>query len=188
MEYLFGLIFTTVKTLLQASAYATLLLILARTYASFSPDSKMAKLASNGRQFRRLSGLVAVLALCFIANTPWGDHGLGDYARLPLGNGEVIEQINGMEAYFQAEAPLELSTDQPFIDSFEVANDVLCGKASDESFFTYDLVTKQQRIFADSQEYTAYASEHALPAIIDFKSFDKQYHAYWGGWRFWLLA
>lgn len=188
MEYLFGLIFTVIKALLQASAYATLLLILARMYAKFSPNSKVAILASNGKRFRRLSGLVALLALFFIANTPWGDHGLGDYARIPLGHGEAIEQINGMEAYFQAEAPLKLSTDQPFIDCFAVATDVLCGKASDESFFTYDLATKQQRIFADSLEYTAYARQHDLPAIIDFKSFDKQYHTYWGGWRFWLLA
>jgi hypothetical protein len=188
MEYLFSLIFTIVKVLLQASAYATLLLILAKMYAKFSPNSKVAQLASNGRRFRRLSGLIVLLGLFFIANTPWGDHGLGDYARIPLGNGEIIEQINGMEAYFQAEAPLKLSTDQPFIDSFAVAGDVLCGKASDKSFFTYDLATKQQRIFADSQEYTAYANEHALPAITDFKSFDKHYHDYWGGWRFWLLA
>lgn len=188
MEYLFGLLFSILKVLIQASAYAALLLILARMYAGFSPNSKVAKLASNGRRFRRLSGLIALIALFFIANTPWGDHGLGDYARIPIGNGEIIEQINGMEAYFQAEVPLELSTDQPFIDSFELANDVLCGKASDESFFTYDLVTKQQRIFADSQEYTAYASQHALPVVADFKSFDKQYHDYWGGWRFWLLA
>jgi hypothetical protein len=129
-----------------------------------------------------------LLALFFIANTPWGDHGIGDYARIPLGNGEIIEEINGTEAYFQTEMPLKLSTDQPFIDSFEVANDVLCGKASDESFFTYDLVTKQQHVFADSQGYTAYASQHSLPSITDFKSFDKQYHDYWGGWRFWLLA
>jgi hypothetical protein len=188
MEYLFSLIFTIIKVLIQAYAYATLPLILARLYAKFSPNSKVAKLASNGRQFRQLSGLVALLALFFIANTPWGDHGLGDSARIPLGNGEIIEGTNGAEAYFQAEVPLELSTDQPFIDSFAVANDVLCGKASDESFFTYDLITKQQRIFADSQEYTAHASQHALPAITAFKSFDKQYHDYWGGWRFWLLA
>lgn len=188
MEYLFGLIFTVVKVLLQASAYATLLVILARMYAGFSPTSKVATLASSGRQLWRLGGLIALLALFLIANTPWGDHGLGDYARLPLGNGEIIEQVNGTEAYFQAEAPLKLATDQPFIDSFAVANDVLCGKASDESFFTYDLATKQQRIFADSQEYTAYARQHALPAISEFKSFATHYHDYWGGWRFWLLA
>jgi len=188
MEYLFGLIFTILKVLVQASAYATLMLTLARMYSRFSPNSTVAKFVAESRRFWRLSGFVALLVLCFIANTPWGDHGLGDYARIPLGNGEIIEEINGTEAYFQAEIPLNLSTDQPFIDSFAVANDVLCGKATDESFFTYDLVTKQQQIFADSQEYTAYASKHALPAIINFESFNKHYHDYWGGWRFWLLA
>lgn len=188
MEYLFGLIFTILKVLAQASAYATLILIVVRMHSGFSPDSKVAKRTANGKRVWRLSGLIALLLLWFIANTPWGDHGLGDYARIPLGNGEVIEEINGTEAYFQAEIPLKLSADQPFIDSFAVANDVLCGKASDESFFTYDLITKQQHIFADSQEYTAYASQHALPAVTDFKSFSKHYHDYWGGWRFWLLA
>jgi hypothetical protein len=188
MEYFFGLIFSILKVFAQASVYATLVLILARIHSGFSPNSKAAKLTSNGRRVWQLSGLIALLALCFSANTAWGDHGLGDYARIPLGNGEIIEEINGTEAYFQAEIPLKLSTDQPSIDSFEVADDVLCVKASDKSFFTYDLVTKQQHVFADSQEYTAYASQHALPAIISFKSFNKHYHNYWGGWRFWLLA
>jgi hypothetical protein len=94
MEYLFGLVFTILKVLIQASAYAALLLILARMYAGFSPNSKVANLTSNGRRFRRFSGLIALLSLFLIANTPWGDHGIGDYARIPVGNGEIIEQIN----------------------------------------------------------------------------------------------
>jgi hypothetical protein len=188
MEYLFGLVFTLVKVAVQAWAYASVLLILARLWARVAPGSALAKLTANGKRFRWRSGIVAAAALFLIANTHWGDHGLGDYARIPLGNSEVMQEINGMEAYFEAEVPLKLSTDQPFIDSFQVTNDVLCGQANDKTFFTYDLVTKQQRHFGDAQEYTTYAAQHGLPAVSEFKSFNEQYRHYWGGWRFWLLA
>ncbi|MBO2009913.1 hypothetical protein [Hymenobacter negativus] len=120
--------------------------------------------------------------------TYWGNHGLGDYARIPLGNGEAMQEINGMEAYFETDVPLELSSDQPFIDSFQVADDVLCGQANDKTFFTYNLVTKQQRHFGDAQEYATYATQHGLPAVREFKSFGAHYSSYWSGWRFWLLA
>ncbi|MGY3089167.1 hypothetical protein ACVWYF_002207 [Hymenobacter sp. UYAg731] len=184
MEYLFGLIFTLLKVAIQASVYATLLLILIRMWAGFSPDSGLAKFASNGKQVWWRSGLAASLALCLIANTPWGNHGLGDYARIPLGHDLAMEQMNGTMTYF---GPVT-TIDQPEIISYQVANDVLCAKADKNLYFTYDLGLKRYRTFADSTEYNSTAKNLGLPTTSQFESFHRHYARHWGGWRFWLLA
>ena len=131
---------------------------------------------------------MAYAGLFLFSCTYWGNHGLGDSARIPLGHGEAIEETNGAEAYFDAEVPLQLSTDQPFIAKFQVADDVLCGQANDNSFFVYSLITKEQQHFANEREYNAYAKPRGLAVSGELQSFWKQYGYYWGGWRFWLLA
>jgi hypothetical protein len=188
VEFLFHFIFTLIKIALQASVYATILLFLVAAYAGFYPHSALARASTRPKRFWWLGGFCISAALLLFSFTYWGNHGLGDYARIPLGHGEAMEEINGMEAYFEAEVPLKLSADRPFIESFQVADDVLCGQANDKSFFTYDLVTKQQRSFSDASEYATYAAQHSLPAVSELKPFGKQYSDYWGGWRFWLLA
>ncbi|RZK29077.1 MAG: hypothetical protein EOO63_09825 [Hymenobacter sp.] len=144
-------------------------------------------MASDRRNFWQRSFIVAYAGLFLFSFTYWGDHGLGDSARLPIGHGEEIVEINSMAAYFEASVPITLPTDAPIVDRFRVASDVLCGRAG-ESYFTYDLATKQQQLFADSQEYNAYARLHSLPGASELQSFRKAYASYWGGWRFWLLA
>jgi hypothetical protein len=188
MEYLFGFVFTLFKIAIQASVYAIAAYWLARRADARQVDNALVRASRNGRQFRRRSFAAAYVALFLFSCTYWGDHGLGDYCRLPIGHGEAIEEINGTETYFEASPPLKLSTDQPFIDKFKVADDVLCGQASDKSYFVYNLITKEQQHFADDSAYNAYAVPLGLPPSGELESFWKQYGRYWGGWRFWLLA
>ncbi len=184
MEYTFGLLFTLLKVAVQASVYATLILVLTRIWAGFSPDSELAKYSSNGKKLLWRSGLAAAVTLFLIANTHWGDHGLGDYARIPLGHDLAMEQINGTMAYFE---PIT-TIDQPEIISYQFANDVLCAKADENRYFTYDLDLKRYRTFSDSTAYNLTAKNLGLPTTSQFESFHRHYARYWGGWRFWLLA
>jgi hypothetical protein len=188
VEYLLHFIFTLLKISVLAWAYAEALRFCIILCTTLSPGSPLARFNAHSKQFRWGSRLGIAFVLFTFSFTYWGEHGLGDYARIPLGNGEAMQEINGMEAYFEADVPLKLSSDQPFIDSFQVTDDVLCGQANDKTFFTYDLVTKQQRHFDDAHEYATYAAQHSLPAVSEFKSFSSHYSRYWGGWRFWLLA
>jgi hypothetical protein len=188
MEYLFGLIFTLLKVAIQASAYATLLLILIRMWAAFSPDSGLAKFASNGKRVWWRSGLTASLVLCLIANTPWGNHGLGDYARIPLGHGLAMEELNGTTAYFEPVSIIETSDVITEVVSYQVFNDVLCAKTNDGQYFTYYLGARHYQPFADSTTYNSTAQKLGLPVETQFESFDRHYKRYWGNWRFWLLA
>ena len=184
MEYLFGFLFTLFKIAIQASLYATLVRWLARLADARQVDNAFVRASRNRKQFWRRSFRVAYGALFVFWFSYWGDHGLGDTARVPVGHWETVEETNSIATYFK---PLSLPSGAPLITSFQAGNGVLCGRANDGSFFAYDLSLNQQRLFADSEEYTAYASQHDLPAISEFQSFKKQYDRYWNGWRFWLL-
>jgi hypothetical protein len=188
MEYLFGFVCTLIKIALQASVYASVLHWLARLADARLVNYPLVRASRDKRRFWRRSFAIAYGGLFLFSCTYWGDHGLGDHARLPIGHGEAIEELNGIETYFEAETPLKVATDQPFIDRFQVAGDVLCGQASDKSYFAYNLITKEQQSFADSLAYSTYATPRGLAPISEFQSFWKQYSRYWGGWRFWLLA
>ncbi|OON67855.1 hypothetical protein [Hymenobacter sp. CRA2] len=188
MEALFHLAFTLVKIAVQASLYATLLLGLCRLVAAFRPGGLLADAARRPGRLWWASGFVLSGALFWHSFTYWGNHGLGDYSRVPLGHGEALEELNGTDAYF---APTELPDtvgDQLHLEAYQITDDVLCAATTERSYFTYDLRTKQYQDFPDQAAYAAFAAAHGLPAPNQFESFQAHYSRYWGGWRFWLLA
>ena len=186
MEYLFGFVFKLFKIAIQAGLYATAARWLAQQADARQVNNALVRASHNRRQFWQRSFVVAYAALFLFSCTYWGDHGLGS-SRLPLGYGESIEEFN-IGAYFEASVPFKLPTDEPWVNEFQVANGILCGQASDKSYFIYNLATKENWLFADSLEYNTYATAHRLPASNELEPFWKQYNRYWGGWRFWLLA
>lgn len=103
MEYLFGFVFTLFKIAIQAGVYAIAAYWLADARQA---DNALVRASRNGRQFRQRSFAAAYVALFVFSYTYWGDHGLGDHNRLPIGQGETVEEINGTETYFEASSPL----------------------------------------------------------------------------------
>jgi hypothetical protein len=186
MKYLFSFVFKLVKIAIQASLYAMAARWLAQQADARQIDNVLVRASRNGRQFWQRSFVVAYVTLFLFSCTYWGDHGLGS-ARLPLGYSESIEEID-TEAYFEASVPFKLRTDEPWVSEFQVADRILCGQASDKSYFIYNLATKENRLFDNAHEYNVYAIAHGLPASGKLESFWKQYSRYWGGWRFWLLG
>ncbi|GAA4501613.1 hypothetical protein GCM10023172_23750 [Hymenobacter ginsengisoli] len=191
MEYLFGFICTLFKIAIQAGLYVTAALWLTGL-AARRPTSlvKLKRMGYAGWQLWRRLFVVTYMALFVFSCTYWGDHGLGDSARIPLGHGEEMSELNGTDTYFEPKAPFVISDmgGAQQIDKFKVVDDILCGQAEETRYFTYNLVTKQSRVFADSLAYNAYAAPRGLPPSGELESFWKQYSRYWGGWRFWLLA
>ena len=128
------------------------------------------------------------MVLLLMANTRWGDHGLGDYARIPLGHGLAMEEMNGHTAYFEPVSITEQSEIITEVISYQVSNDVLCAKMNNRLYFTYNLATKHYRTFTDSSAYNSAAKNLGLPITTQFEAFNRHYARYWEGWRFWLLA
>lgn len=190
MEYLAGFVFTLFKIAVQAGVYATVLLWLLGRLAAHRPARLVKRINYDGWHLWRILFGGVYAALFLFSCTYWGDHGLGDSARLPLGYGEEMAEINGTETYFTAAVPFKVSdmAGAQDIAKFKVANDILCAQAEETHYFAYNLATKENQVFADAQAYNAYAGPRGLPASGELETFWRQYGRYWGGWRCWLLA
>jgi hypothetical protein len=190
MEYLLALVFTLFKIAIQAGIYATLVGWLLRLVTSQHPTNSLGQATQPSHLLWKCHFVVVYMVLFLFSCTYWGDHGLGDSARLPLGHGEEITELNGTETFFEGRVPFRIAdmAGAQQVAKFQVTDEILCGQAEETFYFTYNLATKENLVFADAQEYNAYAAPHGLPASSELTPFWQQYKRYWGGWRFWLLA
>jgi len=124
--------------------------------------------------------------------TYYGNHGLGDSARIPIGHGLTVKNINWNE-YGHVE---NINTSDNFpieMTKFIVVDDKLIGNLSSwfysfkNSYFVYDMTKKELTEFYSKKEYNAFASQNDLPLTNELRTFEQNYRDYWSGWRFWLL-
>jgi hypothetical protein len=191
MEFLFAGILTCFKVAIQSSIYAAIVLFLARTIGIYRPDSLVDRVSHSQKRFWRNLCFFFAAGLIWQYNTYWGEHGLGDSARIPLGYGEAIEEINNMDAYFEpiGKFPGERDMYGPLlIDRFQVDADILCLKLLNNTYCVYDLRLKIFVLLNNAEKYNNYARQHNLSRADELQSFRQQYGKYWSGWRFWLLA
>ncbi|RYU75458.1 hypothetical protein [Hymenobacter persicinus] len=189
MEALVHLVFTFCKVSIQASIYALLLLVLVQLLGYLLPSHLLVQASRNTKRFWWTSGFLISVALFIFSFTYWGNHGLGDYSRIPLGYGEAMEEMNGTMTYFEPIKNIAGREDNPEIIAYQLRNDVLCAAlGSDSTFFVYDLASKRSRLFDGQRAYNDYAHRANLPTASHFEPFAQQYTRYWNGWRFWLLA
>lgn len=192
MEVLFHLIFTIVKIAILGSIYATLILLAFLIIGKIKPESWFAKVSKEKKQLWFSSGFVISILIIIYAFTYWGNHRLGDSARIPIGHWKSINQINGVWAYID---DLDYKAGQINIKEFAMTKDFLCAKTDistvDEhpgKFVIWNLKTNEVEFYSTAEQYTEYARQNKLPMISNFKKFNEHYRDYWSGWRFWLLA
>ena len=131
-----------------------------------------------------------IAGLFFFMFTYYGDHGLGDSARIPVGHRRAIQEVNGIQAYIQDEGPVN-SLD---IEKFIITNDYVYGLMGVENlnyegkYFIYDLINNKIKTFMQEQDFTAFLIAKNLNTKPDYKDFSCYYNEHWGGWRLWLLA
>lgn len=69
----------------------------------------------------------------------------------------------------------------------------MCGNLSSDFYdyknvyFVYNTDSGVLKEFTSELDYMRYAKENKLPQVNEFKNFEKNYHDYWSGWRFFLL-
>lgn len=128
---------------------------------------------------------VICLALFIWQFTYWGDHGLGDYSRVPLGKGKEIEQMNYNGMYIR---PVNQEEGVLSIEYYSINKGYCFGLISKSNkFFIWNLDTNEIRKFSSQNEYVKERNSRNLSSKIVFRDFEEVYDAYWGGWRFWLL-
>lgn len=120
--------------------------------------------------------------------TYYGNHGLGDNARVPVGHFKVVKQINGTSTYLQ-----NSKGDQLGISNFVFDNDNLYAETGDEfgggngSYVIWNLRTDNWTYYGTKEDYLSVAKQMNYPEPERFKDFFEQYSKYWNGWRFFLL-
>lgn len=170
MAVLIHFIFSLFKIAILASGYALLIVL---TLKLTSPKRLPKK------KIWFASGAIISVCLFIFMFTHWGDHGLGDSARIPLKYGREVNQTDGYWTYITPEGyEYEVLTLQQFsytdefligvVDEPKIAKYAIWDLSSNKVEFTNELGPKYSR--------------------ITFQKFFSHYQDYWGGWRFWLLA
>lgn len=124
---------------------------------------------------------IVSISLIVFSFTYYGNHGLGDESRIPLGHEEAMEESDQF-AYFVPKGKSE----QIHVDTYLLKGDNLCISV-DSGYKVYNVRTKGVVNFSDEPMYNAFAVSYGLPLSRHLKDFRSQYDEYWSGWRFWLL-
>lgn len=117
----------------------------------------------------------------------YGNHGLGDSARIPIGHGKGVSQINSSSTYLEDGSGSQLS-----IADFYFDKNYLYAEVEQEfgeelgQFVVWDLRI-DKLIFYTKLEYLSAAKKFKYPLPSQFNNFQKHYNFYWNGWRFFLL-
>ena len=192
MFVLFDLVFGLIKISFLGCIYATLALLTFKLIGRYKPDSWFNRIAKRKVRLWFLSGLFISLGLFSFMFTYWGDHGLGDWARIPIGHWKEVVQVDGTRGLIQ-NTNYE-NGNGIGLENFQLTNDFLCGKTQEHlskypgDYILYNLETNEVTFFKDKKEYENFANENQLPLVKQFNDFNYHYNRYWRGWRFWLLA
>lgn len=189
MEALFHLIFELVKISILGCIYATLMLAIFKIIGHYKPDSWFSRVSKKKMRLWFSSDLIISVGLFLFMFTYFGDHGLGDSARVPVGHWRAIQEVNGMQAFIQDEGPISMIE----IDKFIVTADFVYGLSGDATenydgkFFVYDLANNIVNTFEQEKEYSDFLISKNLDTKPAYKDFNYYYRQYWSGWRFWTL-
>lgn len=134
---------------------------------------------------------ISFFLLCYMF-TPFGDHGLGDSARIPISYTKEINNVNWTEF---ARINDVKSSDENEIEmtNFKITDNIVCGnlKSSfytyNNSFFIYNIDLEKLIKFSSQKEYNFFATKNNYPKSNELISFEENYRNYWIGCRFFLL-
>ncbi len=190
MEVLFHFLFELVKIAILAAIYAALITLLLGALGKYKPGSWFDRIAKKKMRLWFMSGLTISCVLFVFMFSYWGNHGLGDSAKIPIGNGKTVDQINGMT--FITPAGYEMETLD--IHEFTTTDGFLFAKISsnrpaavNKEIAIWNLKTNQVEFLDHYSDLEILKTKNNMQAELTFQDFQGHYSKYWNGWRFWLL-
>lgn len=188
MEVLFHFAFQLVKISILASIYSFIFTTLISLYKK--EDSETRKLNYKNRWYNY--GFKISIFLFVFSFTYWGNHGLGDGPRIPLGYWKVMDNTNwdkyGYVSDLKSDCGKEIQTTK-----FKVEGKYLCGNYDswfykyNHKYFVYNMRKDNLKEFGNKEQYNKFALKNKLPKANELLSFEKNYRNYWLGWRFFFL-
>lgn len=192
MEVLFHFIFQLIKIGILASVYSFILIGILLIVGKFKPNEFLKRVKSEKKKYWFSFGFLISIGLFIFSFTYWGNHGLGDGPKIPIGHWVTIENTNWTEyGYLKGQKTkdgIDIETTQ-----FKVANDKLCGNLKswfyefENSYFVLDLKTDKITEFKTESAFNEYAENNKLPKSNELLSFEQNYRNHWSGIRFLLL-
>jgi len=184
MFSLIHLIFSLVKIAILASVYALIILFVFKIIAKQKPQSLIAKLSKKGfKVWFGVGGIISVL-LFFWMLSSYGNHGFGDSARIPIGYGKSVNEIDGVTTYISPKNDENYS-----IDLYAIRNEYCVGQihTNGNEYFIWNMEINELQELNSKVGYIEKSKGLNLPKQEEFKDFNTNYADYWLGWRFWLL-
>lgn len=177
------LIVIIVKVCIQSAIAGLLLALLLRLILGFNKKRFLVSWLS--------ISIISFIGLFVYLNTHWGDHGIGDYKRIPLLHERSIQKINDINVQIE---PDNYTHGSLMINHFVITDNAIVGSTATstvddpEPYFKWDLQLNEITFYKSDSVYNEVAINDGYPPIDTFKPFDSYYNNYWYGWRFWLLA
>lgn len=192
MESTVHFIFQLVKITILSCLYAVSVLFIFKFIAKNKPGSWFERTTKEKSHFLKNTISVFWVALLVFSFTYYGNHGLGDFARIPIGYGKEVNSTDWSE---YAVVDNDNTNGEGNIETtrFAVKDYVLVGNLDSEfysyknSYFYYDLKSDVIKEFSNKSDFDAFANKQNLPNSLQLASFEGNYSMYWHGWRFWLF-
>jgi len=189
MEVLFHFIFELIIISILGTIYATISFITILIIGKFKSESWFARVSKKKFKLWFLSGLFISTCLFLYMFSYWGDHGLGDTSKVPIGHFRVVNEINSHDVYIENEKNKQLE-----IKNFAYDNDNLYAQTTQSGFngkkgdyVVWNLRTDEWTFYNTKEDYLIDAEKHHYPKPTEFKEFFEHYKRHWNGWRLWLL-
>lgn len=193
MEVSIHFIFELFKIAILASFYSALLLLVIVFINCIKPNELCNNVLSKKYKIWFYGGCSISIVLFFYMFSYLGNHGLGDSAQIPIGNNEIISNIN-WEDNCSLENRQISNGNSIDVEKFIVSNNKLFAKFDNQTFYDYnneyfifDLITKEIKEYNTESVYNNFAKENNLPLSDEMMSFKHNYNNYWSGWRLFLL-
>lgn len=185
MFALFGLIILIIKIAILSALYALLSLYIVK-YIAIVLKYKILKSTKFKLYFWSITGFIYTILFFVFAFSYWGNKGLGDYARIPIGNGFAIENIDGYTTCFKSEKNGGSGT---CLGKFLLKGNCLCAEIEGDknNFFIFNIRNKEIKKFNTKKDFNEYSLKNSLATDNELKDFSENYSKYWGQWWFWLL-
>ena len=192
MEVIVHFGFELLKICILACIYSTLVLLIILLIKKVWKNNIINRITENKKRLWFTSWSFISVGLLIYMFTYWGSHGLGDGPRIPIGHGLIVDNTNWTEYGYVNEIKT-IDTFHIEMTKFKVIENNLMGNLESDfydyknAYFIYHFDTKELTEFQSQKDFDVFLFKNNLPTSNQLRTFEQNYHDYWGGWRFWLL-
>lgn len=187
MEVLFHFVFELIKISILASVYSIIILLAFRLVGSLKINNWFDRVSKRKILFFLITGASIWIVLFVFMFTYWGDHGLGDSSKIPVGHYKVIN-CGSLIPYVTVDNNEQIHFKTFTYDSEKLyASSPVKSDGTEYAFLVYDFVKDEVQFYNTNEEYLIAAKILGYPEPDKFENFRRHYHKYWNWWKFCLL-